>query len=49
MSGKKLVEVTWDPVTRVIGSLGIHTRIDFDKVEINLGIRILLGSSFYDD
>src|SRR2546426_309484 len=34
MSGKKLVEMTWDPVTRVIGSLGIHTRIDFDNREV---------------
>lgn len=24
-----LVDMTWDPVTRVIGSLGIHTKIDF--------------------
>lgn len=24
-----LVEMTWDPITRVIGSLGIHTKIDF--------------------
>jgi hydrogenase large subunit len=24
-----LVEMSWDPITRVIGSLGIHTRIDF--------------------
>src|SRR5438445_13210316 len=34
MSGKNLVEMTWDPVTRVIGSLGIHTRIDFDSREV---------------
>src|SRR5881227_1328453 len=34
MSGKNLVEMTWDPVTRVIGSLGIHTRIDFDNREV---------------
>jgi hydrogenase large subunit len=25
----ELVEMSWDPITRVIGSLGIHTRIDF--------------------
>ena len=24
-----LVEMSWDPITRVIGSLGIHTRINF--------------------
>src|SRR5438874_4340090 len=34
MSGKNLVEMTWDPVTRVIGSLGIHTRIDFDNRQV---------------
>lgn len=26
---QKLVEMTWDPITRIIGSLGIHTKIDF--------------------
>src|SRR4051812_10881774 len=24
-----LVEMSWDPITRIIGSLGIHTKIDF--------------------
>jgi hypothetical protein len=24
-----IVEMAWDPITRVIGSLGIHTKIDF--------------------
>jgi len=24
-----LVEMTWDPITRIVGSLGIHTKIDF--------------------
>jgi hydrogenase large subunit len=27
----ELVDMSWDPITRVVGSLGIHTRIDFDK------------------
>jgi hydrogenase large subunit len=26
---KKIVEMSWDPVTRIVGSLGIHTKIDF--------------------
>ena len=26
---KKLVEMSWDPITRIVGSLGIHTKIDF--------------------
>jgi hydrogenase large subunit len=25
----QLVEMSWDPITRIVGSLGIHTRIDF--------------------
>ncbi|MDQ1372897.1 MAG: hydrogenase large subunit, partial [Actinomycetota bacterium] len=24
-----LVEMAWDPITRIVGSLGIHTKIDF--------------------
>src|SRR5688500_11906578 len=30
----RLVEMSWDPVTRIVGSLGIHTRIDFEKREV---------------
>jgi hydrogenase large subunit len=26
-----LVDLSWDPITRVVGSLGIHTKIDFAK------------------
>jgi hydrogenase large subunit len=26
-----LVEMNWDPITRIVGSLGIFTKIDFDK------------------
>jgi len=29
-SGKRLVEMAWDPVTRIVGSLGVYTKIDFD-------------------
>ncbi len=25
----RLVEMSWDPITRIVGSLGIHTKIDF--------------------
>src|SRR5689334_6656631 len=28
MSGD-IVEMSWDPITRIVGSLGIHTKIDF--------------------
>src|SRR4026209_2309153 len=27
-------EMSWDPVTRIVGSLGIHTEIDFDSREV---------------
>ncbi len=32
-AGKKgnLVEMSWDPITRIVGSLGIYTKIDFDN------------------
>ena len=26
---RNLVEMNWDPITRIVGSLGIHTQIDF--------------------
>jgi hydrogenase large subunit len=29
-----LVEMSWDPITRIVGSLGIYTKIDFDKKEV---------------
>ncbi len=29
-SKSKLVEMSWDPITRIVGSLGIYTKIDFD-------------------
>jgi hydrogenase large subunit len=28
---KNLVEMSWDPITRIIGSLGIYTKIDFEN------------------
>jgi hydrogenase large subunit len=30
----KLVEMAWDPITRIVGSLGIHTKIDFSNREV---------------
>lgn len=30
----KLVEMSWDPITRIVGSLGIYTKIDFDNREV---------------
>jgi hydrogenase large subunit len=29
-----LVEMSWDPITRIVGSLGIHTTIDFTRREV---------------
>ena len=31
---RRLVEMSWDPVTRIIGNLGIYTKIDFDNREV---------------
>lgn len=31
---KNLVEMSWDPITRIIGSLGIYTKIDFDSRKV---------------
>jgi hydrogenase large subunit len=31
---RKLVEMNWDPITRIVGSLGIYTKIDFDNREV---------------
>src|SRR5499427_5257002 len=29
-----LVEMVWDPITRIVGSLGLYTKIDFEKKEV---------------
>src|ERR1041385_8826282 len=31
---RTLVEKSWAPVTRIIGNLGIYTKIDFDNHEV---------------
>lgn len=33
MSAKpsKIVDLSWDPITRIVGSLGIHTKVDFEN------------------
>ncbi|MEP7039828.1 MAG: hydrogenase, partial [Acidobacteriota bacterium] len=34
-TGKKtLVDMNWDPITRIVGSLGIYTKIDFNNREV---------------
>ena len=32
--GRKLVEMSWDPITRIVGSLGIYTKIDFANRQV---------------
>ncbi|MEU8437667.1 nickel-dependent hydrogenase large subunit [Streptomyces sp. NPDC029216] len=32
--GSGLVEMAWDPITRIVGSLGIHTKIDFKQKRV---------------
>ena len=32
--GGNLVEMSWDPITRIVGSLGIYTKIDFAKKKV---------------
>ncbi|MDQ3858138.1 MAG: nickel-dependent hydrogenase large subunit [Actinomycetota bacterium] len=31
---RNIVDVSWDPVTRIVGNLGIYTKIDFDAREV---------------
>ena len=31
---ENLVEMNWDPISRIVGSLGIYTKIDFDKRKV---------------
>jgi len=30
-NGDGIVEMAWDPITRIIGNLGIYTKIDFNQ------------------
>ena len=29
-----IVDMSWDPITRIVGNLGIYTKIDFDNREV---------------
>ena len=31
---RNLVEMSWDPITRIVGNLGIYTKIDFENREV---------------
>src|SRR5262245_44876273 len=46
----KLVEMSWDPITRIVGSLGIYTKIDFGNrrvVECHSTSSIFRGYSIF--
>ena len=48
--GSDLVEMAWDPVTRIVGSLGIYTKIDFAQgkvVECHSTSSIFRGYSIF--
>src|SRR3954449_7199968 len=30
----RIVDMAWDPITRIVGNLGIYTKIDFDNREV---------------
>src|SRR5215510_7154331 len=30
----RIVDMAWDPITRIVGNLGIYTKIDFDSREV---------------
>ncbi len=48
--GSDLVEMAWDPVTRIVGSLGIYTKIDFAQgrvVECHATSSIFRGYSIF--
>ena len=32
----QIVDMAWDPITRIVGNLGIYTKIDFKNREIGL-------------
>ncbi|HEX4207242.1 MAG TPA: nickel-dependent hydrogenase large subunit [Ktedonobacteraceae bacterium] len=49
-SQTKLVEMSWDPITRIVGSLGIYTSIDFNQrkvVECHSTSSIFRGYSLF--
>ena len=33
-ASRRLVEMSWDPITRIVGSLGIYTKIDFNAKQV---------------
>src|SRR5579862_5304730 len=33
-ANENIVEMSWDPITRIVGSLGIYTKIDFAQKKV---------------
>jgi hydrogenase large subunit len=49
-TGGNIVDVAWDPITRIVGSLGIYTKIDFGRrrvVECHSTSSIFRGYSIF--
>src|SRR5213079_2662094 len=49
-TGSDVVEMAWDPITRIVGSLGIYTKIDFKQrkvVECHSTSSIFRGYSLF--
>ena len=49
-SAPQIVEMSWDPITRIVGSLGIYTKIDFKErkvVECHSTSSIFRGFSIF--
>jgi hydrogenase large subunit len=49
-AGSDVVEMSWDPITRIVGSLGIYTKIDFKQkrvVECHSTSSIFRGYSIF--
>ncbi len=49
-NGNNIVEMSWDPITRIVGSLGVYTKIDFDSrrvVECHSTSSIFRGYSVF--
>lgn len=44
---RNLVEMNWDPITRIVGSLGIFTKIDFENKEV-VALSALFVGLLYD-
>jgi hydrogenase large subunit len=49
-NGNQIVEMSWDPITRIVGSLGVYTKIDFGSrrvVECHSTSSIFRGYSMF--